>query len=114
MHPTLEAGAGIGDAGVIVGRPQQTARFPGDQRPPDARTPKPPRAPEQDHGVAKKAPPRAEDVVIESALAEGNLKAPVSGYVYFAYKGKVTAIRSLELIYTGPEGPATLALVQSK
>jgi hypothetical protein len=109
-HPTLEAGAGVGNAGVILGRPQQVERFPGDRRPPQTRTPRPPEAPEQDHGVNTEPPPKAEEVVIQTALPEGNLKLPVSGYLYFVYKGNVTGIKSLELVYAGPAEQARLKL----
>lgn len=110
-RPTLEADAGVGNTGVILGRPQQAERFPGDRRPPETRTPKPPQAPEQDHGVEREPPPKAEEVVVETALPEGNLKAPVSGYLYFAFQGKIASIKSLHLIYAGPAGAATLPLL---
>ncbi len=101
----LEAQAGP----VILGRPVPVERFPGD---PTARRrlPPPPRAPEpQDPGGAEKTPePKAEEVVLETALPEGTQRLPVSGYLYFAYKGKV---KSVELIYEGPEGRAALRLL---
>jgi hypothetical protein len=109
-RPALEAAAGVGNAGVVLGRPQQVERFPGDRRPPQTRLQNPPRAPEQDHGVEKQEPVRADEVVLDTALPEGNVLSPVSGFLYFAYKGKPGSIRSLELIYTGPAGSATVKL----
>jgi hypothetical protein len=37
--------------------------------------------------------------VNEYALPEGSTASPVSGYLYFAFKGKPASIRSLELVY---------------
>jgi hypothetical protein len=113
-RPSLEVGAGVGNAGVTLGRPQPVERVPGDRRPPQTRTPQPPQAPQQDHGVEREPAPNADEVVDEIALPEGDIKAPVSGYLYFPYKGKVTAIHSLELLYTGPTGEATLKLIAGK
>lgn len=100
---TLEAQAGP----VILGRPVPVERFPGD---PTARRRLPPRAPEpEDPSGAEKTPePKAEEVVVETALPEGTQRLPVSGYLYFAYRGKV---KSVELIYDGPEGRAALRLL---
>lgn len=112
MRPTLTAGAGVGNTGVIIGRPPVTERFPGDPRPPQTRLPAPPRAPEPEDpsGLGSEEAVRAEEVVVETALPEGEISAPISGYLYFAYKGKTKSIRSLELIYQGPVGGATLPL----
>ena len=92
---------------MILGRPVPVERFPGD---PTARRRLPPRAPEpEDRSGAEKTPePKAEEVVVETALPEGTQRLPVSGYLYFAYKGKV---KSVELIYDGPEGHAALRLL---
>jgi hypothetical protein len=48
--------------------------------------------------------------VKKTALAEGELPLPQAGLLYFPYGGKVTGIRSLELIYSGPAGKVTLDL----
>lgn len=106
-RPTLEAAAGTGNAGVILGRPERVERFPGDPRPRQTRLPQPPRTPE-----AEKEPPvSADQVVSETALPEREARGPISGYLYFAYKGKTKSIRSLELIYAGPAGTAVLKLL---
>lgn len=92
---------------VILGRPAPVERFPGD---PTARRRLPPRAPEpEDRSGAEKTPePKAEEVLVETALPEGLLRMPVSGYLYFAHKGKV---KTVELVYEGPEGRAALRLL---
>jgi hypothetical protein len=45
-----------------------------------------------------------------SSLPEGERTLPQAGLIYFQYRGKTQSIRSLELIYTGPAGKATLPL----
>lgn len=112
QRPSLEAIGGVGDAGVIIGRPESRERFPGDPRPGQTRLPPPPRAPAPDDrsGLEKQPPPRADEVVVEAALPEGEVSSPAAGYLYFPYKGKTKSIRSLELLYRGPSGAATLRL----
>ncbi len=48
--------------------------------------------------------------VRKSALPEGDRPLPAAGLLFFQYRGKVQGIRSLELIYSGPAGKATLEL----
>jgi hypothetical protein len=48
--------------------------------------------------------------VQKSALTEGDLPLPQAGLLFFHYGGKVSSIRSLELIYSGPGGKATFPL----
>jgi hypothetical protein len=107
----LEGYGGMGDTGVILGRPAPAERFPGD---PNARSrlPNPPRAPEPDQrsGIDKPDQPTADQVALETALPEGSFKTPASGFLYFPYSGKTKSIKSLELRYAGPEGGATLRL----
>jgi hypothetical protein len=104
----LEAIAGAGDGAVILGRPQPQERFPGDPFPGQTRLPRPPRAPEQEPAAEREQPARVEDVVVEAALPDVEASSPVAGYLYFPFKGKTKSIRSLELIYRGPAGTATL------
>jgi len=102
-RPNLEAEAGVGNAGVIVGRPQTAERFPGDPRPAQQRLPRPPQAPppENRSGLEKPEPVKADELALSAALPEGSARGPVSGYLYFAWKGKPGSIKSLELIYQG-------------
>ena len=44
------------------------------------------------------------------SLPEGDRALPEAGLLYFQYRGKTQSIRSLELIYSGPAGKATLNL----
>lgn len=51
-----------------------------------------------------------EQHVERAALLEGDRALPQAGLLFFEYRGKTQNIRSLELIYSGPAGTATLAL----
>jgi len=48
--------------------------------------------------------------VQRASMPEGDRALPAAGLLYFEYRGKPESIRSLELIYSGPAGKATLAL----
>ncbi len=43
-------------------------------------------------------------------LPEGDRALPVAGLIFFQYGGKTKGMKSLELIYNGPAGKATLTL----
>lgn len=106
-HPNLEAGAGIGDAGVIIGRPTPVPRFPGDNR--GGSTPVPAQSPGND--VEKSQPEPVEDIIHHLALPEGDdVHSPASGYLFFPFSSKLKSIKTLDLIYEGPLGSATLRL----
>jgi hypothetical protein len=107
----VEVQGGMGDAGVTLGRPPVVGRFPGDPAPQQSRLPRAPTAPDDRNGIEKEEPARAEDVIAQKALPEGAAEKPVSGYVYFRYRGKVKSIKTLELIYNGKSGPVPLKLL---
>jgi hypothetical protein len=48
--------------------------------------------------------------VQKSSLPEGDRALPQAGLIFFQYRGKTQGIHSIELIYAGPAGKATLAL----
>jgi hypothetical protein len=110
--PTLTTEAGVGDAGVILGRRRPEPRFPGDNRPARERLPNPPRAPgDGNRAGIEKEEVRAEEVCVEQALPEGVASGPLRGFLYFPHKGKVKDIKKLDLLYAVPEGiSATLKL----
>ena len=95
--PRLEGGGGLGNAGVILGRPRPT-QVPGGQ---DPRGPTQPRVPAPDPpgGVAPEPRVPAHELLVQTALPQGSYKGPVSGFLYFPYKGKTTSIKSLDLLY---------------
>jgi hypothetical protein len=48
--------------------------------------------------------------VQKASLPSGDRVLPQAGLLYFQYRGKTQGIRSIELIYAGPAGKATLTL----
>ena len=48
--------------------------------------------------------------VQKAALPEGDRTLPQAGLIFFQYRGKTQSIQSIELIYAGPAGKATLTL----
>lgn len=112
-RPVLTGSAGMGDAGVILGRPRQTERFPGDRRPTQDRLPAPPKAPgaEDRSGIEKQPQLAPDEIIIRQALPEGEAAGFVRGMLYFPFKGKIASIQKLDLIYEGPSGAAVLKLL---
>jgi hypothetical protein len=51
-----------------------------------------------------------EQRVQKATLPEGDRALPVAGLIFFQYRGKTQGIKSLELVYSGPAGKATLTL----
>jgi hypothetical protein len=51
-----------------------------------------------------------EQRVVKVSLGEGERPLPQAGILFFEYGGDVKKIRSMDLIYDGPAGKATLAL----
>jgi hypothetical protein len=48
--------------------------------------------------------------VQKAALPEGDRTLPQAGLIFFQYRGRAQSIHSVELIYAGPAGKATLTL----
>jgi hypothetical protein len=48
--------------------------------------------------------------VQKASLPEGDRALPQAGLIFFQYRGKTQSIQSIELIYAGPAGKATLIL----
>ena len=54
---------------------------------------------------------RAMELKVQKAsLPEGDRALPVAGLIYFQYSGKTKGMKSVELVYAGPAGKATVAL----
>lgn len=104
-QPRFEASGGVGDRGVILGRRRPAERFPGDRRPGETRAPGTVTVRRTDGGEMT-----LEEMVTQAALPEGPTRGPVSGFLYFYYKGKLKKIKSLELLYDSGERNATLRL----
>jgi hypothetical protein len=111
QKPRVVGTAGVGNADVIFGQPRPVERFPGD---PTARTgPTQPRAPEPENPTGEAKAPRVpiEDQIQRAFLPEGEQVLPVSGVIFFPFRGKTRSLRSLELLYDGPAGNITLKLL---
>ena len=110
-RPRLEAGAGVGNAGVVLGRPAPVERFPGDptvrRLPPSPVPSQNPSAP----GVETQRAAPVEEQIEGAALAEGERKLPASGLLFFPYRGKPGSVKKLELEYEGPAGRGVVALL---
>lgn len=50
------------------------------------------------------------EYVRKASFPEGEREIPVAGLLFFPYRGKAKNIHSVELLYSGPTGKATLAL----
>ena len=113
LRPNAEVTAGMGDAGVVIGRPPVVGRFPDDPRPGQSRLPRAPKAPTPDdqRGVEHEEPESIDQIIARTALPDGPAAKPVSGYVYFAHKGKAKSVKSLELIYQDKTDTVTLKLL---
>jgi hypothetical protein len=112
LRPNAQVTAGVGDTGVVIGRPPVVGRFPDDPRPGQSRLPRAPKAPVPDdqRGVEREEPETTDQIIARTALPDGPVAKPVSGYLYFAHKGKAKTVKSLELIYQDKADIVTLKL----
>ena len=112
-QPGLSAGASTGNVGVIVGPPGQPGTI-GSRRMPDPQNPNPqppPRPETPNPYVVDRAPAATPHEQVErAALPSGDVVPPISGALFFAYTGKPESIRTIELLYEGPAGQASLKL----
>jgi hypothetical protein len=100
-------GGGMGDQGIILGQPPSVERFPGDRR--AERGPAPPRVP-ADSATGPTEPVDVAELVKKVALPEGKTNWPVSGYVFFPYRGKASKLKSVELLAGFGSAPVVLRL----
>jgi hypothetical protein len=112
QHRRTEVQAGVGDAGVTIGRPPVVGRFPGDPTPSQTRLPPAPKAPtpEDQQGIEQDSPQSADEALAQVALPDGPATKPVAGYIFFHYRGKAKSIKSVDLVYEGKQGSVTLKL----
>ena len=98
-RPNGEVDAGAGNAGVVIGGPPRNSNpFPGSNPPGSQPAPRVP-APRDNPSGVEKEPVKAEVVAVETALVEGPHHAAFSGFLYFAYRGKPSSVKTLELVY---------------
>jgi hypothetical protein len=104
-RPQIAVGAGP----VIIGRRSPVERFPGDNRDPSTRMPSPvpPVATGGEGGRGTRDIDPAEELQ-RIALPEGTARGPVSGFLFFAYGGKLKSIKQVELLYRPGSGDAAV------
>jgi hypothetical protein len=96
---TAGAGAGVGNTGVTIGGPPvNSSPFPGSP-PPGTKTYPPVEIPRDNPSGVTKEPVRPDELLFETALVEGPHHSAVSGFLYFPFRGKVSSIKTLELLY---------------
>jgi hypothetical protein len=94
-----EGGVGMGNGGVLLGGPpRNTNPFPG-SNPPGSQPPQRVPVPRDNPTGIEKEPVKADVVLVETALVEGPHHAAFSGFLYFPFKGKISSIKTLELMY---------------
>ncbi|HYO79780.1 MAG TPA: hypothetical protein VES20_00135 [Bryobacteraceae bacterium] len=87
---------------IILGAPQQVPRFPGDTR----GAPTPPIS-----GQTEEQPPQdIGAILMQISLPEGPRRQPVSGYLFFPWRGNLTKIKSVELLYSAEEASPPVVL----
>jgi hypothetical protein len=97
--PITEVGAGVGNIGVTMGGPPVNRNpFPGSQ-PPGSQRPPPVEIPRDNPSGVKKEPVNADELLLQTALVEGPHHSAVSGFLYFPFRGKMSSIKTLELLY---------------
>lgn len=97
-HPERRGGPHFsgGLPGVGIGLPRRPTGAPGPQDP-GAGAPNP--MPQDNPDLQSKEHVSAEELAVQTALPQGDFSGPVSGFVYFAFKGKTSSIKTLELLF---------------
>ena len=103
-RPQITMGGGVGNTGVVLGGPRSVERFPGD---PTAQRPQPAGTPARVETVPLAT---LEEQIEQASFPEGQRKLPAGGLLFFAYKGKLKSVKTLELLYESPAGRAALSL----
>jgi hypothetical protein len=92
-----QGAAGLGNVGVVINPPQANPNpFPGSRTsgpPPPVEIPK-----DNPSGVTKQQVDPSQ-LLRATALEEGQHRAPISGFLYFPYRGNLKSIKTLELLY---------------
>jgi hypothetical protein len=98
QRATLTGTAQVGDGTVVIGKPPQTARFPGDPTQ-DRRMPPPRRPDDPDAAGVTTNPLNLDRLVALASLPELETREKVKGCLYFSFTGKSNSIRTLDLEY---------------
>jgi hypothetical protein len=100
-RPGVEATAGTPNGRVTLGAPPHTPLPNGDPPGYPRTTPLP--QPDPPGGIERQPRASASQIAVECALPDGPQRAPVSGFLYFAYSGNTKSIKSLVLHYRDAE-----------
>jgi len=96
--PWAQASGGVDGHDVIIGGPPRDHPFPGSPMP--TPQPRPPvDVPKDNPSGVKSEPVDPYKLLVETAIEEGQHHAPVSGFLYFHFRGNVKSIKTLELVY---------------
>ena len=96
-RPSVDLGAG--PVRVTIGVvPTNRPPIPG-SNPPGTQPPSRVPVPRDNPTGMTKEPVRADALVLETALVEGEHHAAFSGFLYFPWRGKTSSIKTLELLY---------------
>lgn len=109
-RPKVILDGGVGPGQVEVGGTERKQRFPGDDSAHTPPNPVPQVSTDTSGGQAERKPRDVASAVSASVLPEGTRALPVSGYLCFAFEGKLKKIKHADLEYKGPLGSVTLAL----
>jgi hypothetical protein len=104
--PRLITDTTVGPITASTGRDPVQPKFPGDSNPADIPVPTPPKP---DDGLQKE-PVDLVKLVRDAALPEGTHGTPISGYLFYAWPGKLKRIKHVEVEYTSSLGTAMLTL----
>jgi hypothetical protein len=99
--PIAQASGGMNGHDVIIGGPPQDHPFPGSTVPTSPNPqPRPPlEIPKDNPSGVKAEPVDPYKLLMETALEEGQHHAPISGFLYFHFRGNIKSIKTLELVY---------------
>jgi hypothetical protein len=100
-RPSVEATAGTPNGRVTLGAPPHTPLPNGDPPGYPRTTPLP--QPDPPGGIEREPRASASQIAVECALPDGPQRAPISGFLYFAYSGNTKSIKSLVLHYHDAE-----------
>jgi len=100
-----EATATVNNNGVTIGGPPvNTNPFPGSRMPgTGTRTYPPVEVPRDNPSGVQKEPMDAAELLRQTALVEGPHHSATSGFLYFPFRGKMSSIKTLELLYRDAE-----------
>ena len=99
--PVAQVAGGINGHDVIIGGPPQDHPFPGATVPTSPNPlPRPPlEIPKDNPSGVKAEPVDPYELLMETALEEGQHHASISGFLYFRFRGNIKSIKTLELVY---------------